>query len=112
LFFQELQEGVVGDSDIKNKNILETFNEIYDFEFENQNGTEGHHNRDSEDFSEDDYEHEEYPDYAVSVQNGLSSCKCLPSCSSIQYDAEISQTKLNVVKHYKATSMFEEEDEE
>lgn len=47
--------------------------------------------------SNEDFEMDEYLNYASPI-DGVS-CKCLPSCSSIHYDAEISQTTLNSVRH-------------
>lgn len=39
-------------------------------------------------------------------------CKCLPSCSSIHYDADVSDTKMDMISHYKATNQYAKEDEE
>lgn len=38
-------------------------------------------------------------------------CHCLPSCSSIHYDTDISRTKINVRKHLKANQVYEIEND-
>jgi hypothetical protein len=37
----------------------------------------------------------------------FKSCSCLPSCSSIHYDAEISRTKINIRKHLRANQAYD-----
>lgn len=37
------------------------------------------------------------------VKNNLSDCECLPSCSSIDYDTEISQANLDFKQYSKLT---------
>lgn len=44
-----------------------------------------------------DYEMNEYHEHSSNTE--ASSCKCLPSCASIYYDAEISQTALDLVNY-------------
>jgi hypothetical protein len=61
-----------------------------------------------------DYEHAEYDGMRDDDDATLAfdSCRCLPACSSIQYDFEISQTKANTEKHLKDTGDFEDGDDE
>lgn len=40
------------------------------------------------------------------------SCECLPACQSISYDAEISQTDMNVIRHYNANNLLDADDKE
>lgn len=53
----------------------------------------------------DQYDMEEYLDLISSSTDAYSSCKCLPSCSSIHYDVEISQTNLNLDKYKQKKSV-------
>lgn len=39
----------------------------------------------------------------IEVTNKLSDCECLPSCSSIEYDTEISQSTLDFKQYSKLT---------
>lgn len=59
-----------------------------------------------------DYEMDEYVDSEESSDETYKSCNCLPSCTSIHYDAEISQSLMNLVQYYKANKMYDKEDEE
>jgi hypothetical protein len=59
-----------------------------------------------------DYEHTEYDEIGDDATPSFDSCRCLPACSSIQYDVEISQTKSNTEKHLKDTGDFETGDDE
>lgn len=43
---------------------------------------------------------------------GTESCKCLPSCTSIHYDAEVSQAHLNWMRYAKARKFYKPNDEE
>lgn len=62
---------------------------------------------DDEYFSAYDDELKEYADYAASLEDGLiESCKCLPACSSIHYDAEVSQTHLSWKEYSKARKTY------
>lgn len=54
-----------------------------------------------------DYENEEYVDPMSDKDDFASSCKCLPSCSSIHYDSELSQTSFDIIKYYKANKAYE-----
>jgi hypothetical protein len=47
-----------------------------------------------------------------SLSKWFKPCRCLPPCSSINYDAEISQSQIDIQKHLKANKAFEEEDDE
>lgn len=58
------------------------------------------------------YEMDEYVDPEESSDETYKSCNCLPSCTSIHYDVEISQSMLNLVQYYKANNMYDKEDEE
>lgn len=58
--------------------------------------------------SEIDYEMDEYLEYSSKTE--ASSCKCLPSCASIYYDAEISQTILDLVKYNRKKYPFDGEE--
>lgn len=42
------------------------------------------------------------------VQDDIS-CRCLPSCYSIQYDAEILKTEFNVIDHLKQLHLISNE---
>lgn len=55
-----------------------------------------------------DYEMDEYLEYSSKTE--ASSCKCLPSCASIYYDAEISQTILDLVKYNRKKYPFDGEE--
>lgn len=55
---------------------------------------------------------EKYRDYAFSLDDGIKSCKCLPSCSSIHYDAEVSQTHLNWMQYAKARKTYVPQNDE
>lgn len=44
--------------------------------------------------------------------NSIESCRCLPACSSIHYDAELSQTKVDKVQHWKARGFSDDDDDE
>lgn len=44
---------------------------------------------------------EEYYEDVKALHESHDSCRCLPSCTSIHYDAEISQTYLNLDKYNK-----------
>lgn len=46
------------------------------------------------------------------TKRAFNSCHCLPACSSILYDTEISQTKVNMEKHKKATETYNPGDDE
>lgn len=48
-----------------------------------------------------------YDDDTADSSESYRSCNCLPSCTSIHYDAEISQTELNLLQYYKDTNMHE-----
>lgn len=54
-----------------------------------------------------DYENEEYVDPPPDKDEPVTSCKCLPSCTSIHYDSEISQTNFDIIKYYKANKAYE-----
>lgn len=43
---------------------------------------------------------------------GYKACGCLPACSSITYDAEISQTPVDFVQRFKANNVYDDEDDE
>lgn len=59
-----------------------------------------------------DYENDEYiENEPLDLMLDFKTCGCLPSCSSIHYDAEISQTKINVRKHLRANQVFDVEEE-
>lgn len=54
-------------------------------------------------YEDDDDDYDTGPEF--------QSCSCMPSCSSIHYDAEISRTKVNIKKHLKANQAYDIEDE-
>lgn len=59
------------------------------------------------------FENDEYVDKSEENMDAeFKTCKCLPSCSSIYYDAEISQTSFDLVKYFKANNAFVTKDEE
>lgn len=59
-----------------------------------------------------DYENDLQNDEYVEMKGSSSkSCKCLPSCSSIRYNAEISQTKVKNQNHLRANQIFDDEEE-
>ena len=37
----------------------------------------------------------------------FKSCKCLPACSSIKYNAEVTQSDVNLEKHMRASDNFD-----
>lgn len=44
------------------------------------------------------------------VAEDYEKCNCLPACSSIQYDAEVSQSNLNIEEYYKSINpVYEKE---
>lgn len=54
---------------------------------------------------------DEYADSGDSAGT-YQSCNCLPSCTSIHYDAEISQSALNLMQYFKANNIFDDKDDE
>lgn len=53
-------------------------------------------------------EMDEYVDPEASF--GLyKSCNCLPSCTSIHYDTEVSQSAVDLVEYYKANNFYDKE---
>lgn len=68
---------------------------------------------DDEHFSAYDEEMMEYLDYSAKLDNSkIKSCKCLPSCSSIHYDAEVSQTHLSWREYSQARKIYKEHQDE
>jgi hypothetical protein len=59
---------------------------------------------------EEDYEFEDY-DFK-DEEKSSKSCQCLPSCSSISYGVEISQTSINLNEHAKDINKLKDRDEE
>lgn len=51
-------------------------------------------------------------DNSYLIDGGIESCKCLPSCTSIHYDAEVSQAHLNWMRYAKARKFYKPSDEE
>lgn len=63
----------------------------------------------------DDYEDEEnnYEDEKEYVDEEIfESCGCLPSCFSIDYNEQISQSPIDIIKHLKNNRDFEDGDDE
>lgn len=54
---------------------------------------------------------EEYAD-SLDSTGTYHSCNCLPSCTSIHYDAEISQSALNLMQYSAVNKMFNKNDHE
>lgn len=80
--------------------------------FHQQDFTSKANDDDEEYFSAYDDELTEYADYAASLEDGLiESCKCLPACSSIHYDAEVSQTHLSWKEYSKARKTYSADQE-
>lgn len=71
-----------------------------------------------EDEDEGEYEHSEYEwDVNHDSESDIhdmrkKSCKCLPTCRSIKYDAEISQTFTNHLKFFQESDNVHEDDSE
>jgi hypothetical protein len=67
----------------------------------------------SDDYSDedDDYRDLDYEEELRNSSKEFKACTCLPSCSSIDYDVEISQSSIDIQSHLKANKVFEEEDE-
>lgn len=60
----------------------------------------------------DQYETKENRNNTYLIDGGTESCKCLPSCTSIHYDAEVSQAHLDWMRYAKARKFYKPNDEE
>jgi hypothetical protein len=86
---------------------------INNSEITNDTLGEGFFDDASDDYSDEDDEYRDL-DYEEELRNSskeFKACTCLPSCSSIDYDVEISQSSIDIQRHLKANKVFEEEDE-
>lgn len=74
--------------------------------------TRGNDNFEEETKEETVYANDEYFDYEDVHRNDSQNCNCLPACSSIHYDTEISQNTLNSARYFKANKIDDEGDDE
>lgn len=68
-------------------------------------------NSSSEELSQSFFGNDTYEDDDDDAKFEFEPCNCLPSCSSIHYDAEVSRTKINIWKHLRANQVYEDENE-
>lgn len=101
----------------ENKNVIEKLTKDVGkfFDDPDENSTDSNLSKlDSDEESDSIHfdKEEESRDYSLPLDDEIKSCKCLPSCSSIQYDAEVSQTHLNWMQYAKARKTFAPQDDE
>lgn len=98
---QELSKEVQNtNNDDEAFNSTEAINTAFAQSFFVSNSSENEYD-DDEIEEEDDFNDFEY-----------ENCDCLPSCSSIDYDVQISQSPIDIQKHLKAHNDFYDPDDE